>query len=261
MHRYLLAATASLFAASAADAAVVVVTPGSGWQAEAGANNTGTAAITGTQGRNGNGSIELRGDRSRFYTGGSGNNLNGYLAPVIVSLSQVTSLTFDWRVAGDSTSALDSRYTPALRLIVRLGAAGSVTSTVRELIWEGAYNGTYDNQNQKDVWYTSGASDKFYTSGGTGNGNDGVSLAQWAIDRAAWDVVGISVGQGSSVGAGYHAFADNVTLTTTGGTTTYNFEASAVAAVPEPATWAMLLIGFGGAGVALRRRRTAVHFA
>ena len=38
------------------------------------------------------------------------------------------------------------------------------------------------------------------------------------------------------------------------------------AAVPEPATWAMMLIGFGAAGYALRRRRivavsTAVRFA
>ena len=30
---------------------------------------------------------------------------------------------------------------------------------------------------------------------------------------------------------------------------------STVAAVPEPGTWAMMLIGFGGMGVALRRRR------
>ena len=30
-----------------------------------------------------------------------------------------------------------------------------------------------------------------------------------------------------------------------------------VSAVPEPATWAMMIIGFGGAGVAIRRRRQA----
>jgi hypothetical protein len=37
---------------------------------------------------------------------------------------------------------------------------------------------------------------------------------------------------------------DNFSLTTTGG-----------GAAPEPATWAMLIIGFGGVGSALRRRR------
>lgn len=33
------------------------------------------------------------------------------------------------------------------------------------------------------------------------------------------------------------------------------------AAVPEPATWAMLLAGFGATGVVIRRRRMAVRFA
>lgn len=38
----------------------------------------------------------------------------------------------------------------------------------------------------------------------------------------------------------------------------------AVAAVPEPATWAMMLVGFGGIGFAMRRRskvRTTVSYA
>ena len=34
--------------------------------------------------------------------------------------------------------------------------------------------------------------------------------------------------------------------------------AAAVAAVPEPASWAMMLLGFGGLGAVLRRRRRAV---
>ena len=32
-------------------------------------------------------------------------------------------------------------------------------------------------------------------------------------------------------------------------------EFSAVAAIPEPAAWALMIVGFGGAGMALRRRR------
>ena len=35
----------------------------------------------------------------------------------------------------------------------------------------------------------------------------------------------------------------------------------AVAAVPEPATWGMMILGFGLAGATMRRRRTAVRFA
>lgn len=35
----------------------------------------------------------------------------------------------------------------------------------------------------------------------------------------------------------------------------------AAAAVPEPASWALMLVGFGLAGASVRRRRTAVRYA
>ena len=41
----------------------------------------------------------------------------------------------------------------------------------------------------------------------------------------------------------------------TAGAATLTITRAAVAAVPEPATWAMMLIGFGAMGVSLRRRR------
>ena len=44
----------------------------------------------------------------------------------------------------------------------------------------------------------------------------------------------------------------------------YNLTISQVAAVPEPASWAMLIFGFGAAGVAIRRTRATtlrVHYA
>ena len=40
-----------------------------------------------------------------------------------------------------------------------------------------------------------------------------------------------------------------------------NFVATVTGAVPEPATWAMMLIGFGAIGVAMRRRRKLVAMA
>lgn len=41
-----------------------------------------------------------------------------------------------------------------------------------------------------------------------------------------------------------------------------SFAPTAIAAVPEPSSWALLLLGFGGVGVALRRqRRSAVQVA
>ena len=35
----------------------------------------------------------------------------------------------------------------------------------------------------------------------------------------------------------------------------------AINAVPEPGTWAMMLLGFGGIGLAMRRRRRDAKFA
>ena len=42
---------------------------------------------------------------------------------------------------------------------------------------------------------------------------------------------------------------------TSGGNGSYSGTLSFSSAVPEPATWAMMIIGFTGAGVAIRRRR------
>ena len=40
-----------------------------------------------------------------------------------------------------------------------------------------------------------------------------------------------------------------------------NLTVSNAGAVPEPAEWAMLLVGFGGVGAVMRRRATKVFFA
>lgn len=56
---------------------------------------------------------------------------------------------------------------------------------------------------------------------------------------------------------------DEVATLYGGGTPLRQFEAPPVTGVPEPATWAMLILGFGATGAALRRRqpRAAVAFA
>ncbi len=212
--------------------------------------NTGTAVVTSTVARSGNGSLELTGDRTRTQLGIQ-------YAPfrtTIASLADITSLTFDWRIAGDAVPRLNSDYTPALRLLIQDGAVR------KELVWEGAYNGTYGNT-MRDTWYSTTASDLFYQ--GAGNENNGMTIAAWASSLANATVSGISVGAGSSAGTGYHAFVDNVSLTGLNGTTTYNFEAAAVAAaVPEPSTWLMMLFGFGMIGYGMRsaKRRSDEKF-
>jgi hypothetical protein len=49
----------------------------------------------------------------------------------------------------------------------------------------------------------------------------------------------------------------SISLTNTGGySNAVLYRSTAVAAVPEPGTWALMLVGFGAAGASLRRRRS-----
>ncbi|MCW2362118.1 hypothetical protein M2331_001113 [Sphingobium sp. B10D7B] len=258
MHFKALTLSAAIWFASAtpAVAAVVDVYPTDmNWQNLPGEARLGaTAAITDTAPRSGNGSLELIGDRLRFATG---EIYPDAATTSIASLADVTALTFDWSIAVDSLSNYSADYTPALRLHIWDAGANNGAGARKELIWEGAYNDTYGNT-VKGEWYSTSATDKFYISGGSELA--GKSIADWASELAQGSfVAGISVGAGSGVGTGYHAFADNVTLSTTSGSTTYNFELPA--AVPEPATWAMLIVGFAMIGAGMRRRTTGVQFA
>ncbi|WP_260599889.1 PEPxxWA-CTERM sorting domain-containing protein [Sphingomonas endolithica] len=241
MKKLLIIGLSLAFGATSVQAAEIIVKPtDTSWKRTTG--GTTAAAITATEDRNGNGSLELKGDASRFQLGGT-----NFLSPKITSFGGVNALTFDWRLAGDSAGGLNVDYTPALRLFIKSGLS------VGELIWEGAYNGVYGDQTVPDTWYSTTADSKFYLRGQ--NENNGMTIADWASARSGWDVIGISVGHGSGAGSGYHAFADNVTLSTTSGSTTYNFETNAVTpAVPEPATWAMMILGMGAIGFAMRRR-------
>jgi hypothetical protein len=66
------------------------------------------------------------------------------------------------------------------------------------------------------------------------------------------------------MGSGWNGFysggVDNITYDFgAAGSGSFNFEVAA--GVPEPATWAMMIGGFGLIGAAARRRKTRVVFA
>lgn len=217
----------SVFALSA-NAVVIEVMPSStDW-----GSGDGNSAITDTVARSGNGSLELDGDRTRFF--GLGNPFDP--SSNIGKLSDLSDFSFEWLIAGSSLSDLGADYTPALRLHLWDGSQRS------ELIWEGAYNGTYGNTS-RDTWYSSDFTDNFWQFQ-SGVGVTAIydrGLDDWkGLYSADAYISSISIGVGSSVGNNYKAFADNVSLQFTGNESrTFNFE-TAASVVSAPATATML---------------------
>ncbi len=92
------------------------------------------------------------------------------------------------------------------------------------------------------------------------------TLAAWLAGNEGSNltVTGLSIGAGSGWNNGVFAGAiDNVNFSFAGGReNNFNFEVAA-AAVPEPGTWAMMLVGFGmiGGTARYRRRKTSLAIA
>lgn len=81
----------------------------------------------------------------------------------------------------------------------------------------------------------------------------------------AWQTAGPMVSLGSSFGPVGSTITENTSdiIPTTGGPLAFDLKvggpqlvfSAVVAGVPEPASWAMMTLGFGGLGATLRRRR------
>jgi hypothetical protein len=92
---------------------------------------------------------------------------------------------------------------------------------------------------------------------------DGVTfslLAITSIDTSNPDVLTFhgTGAFGGTLGGDALAYTPGTFVFSTQGGTLTTFSATAVAAVPEPATWGLMLLGFAGIGFAMRRRRQPV---
>jgi len=252
----ILIGAASLSAIPVFASTVIVLPTDSSWTNPAGENSGGgSSAITNTAPRSGDGSLEMDGDRTRYVGLGNFYDPSSNLG----LLSSVSAFTFDWMVAADSMGSgpgSAASYSPALRLHIWDGNQRS------ELIWENAYND--NNPAVGGTWYTSAADDNFWRYQ-TGIGDSLIynrSISDWSTlgySSSAY-ISGISAGIGSSAGAGYHAFVDNVTLTFGGSTapatsTTYNFETTR-ASVPDAGS-TLFILGAVLSGLAAWKRKSS----
>lgn len=96
-----------------------------------------------------------------------------------------------------------------------------------------------------------GTNQQIFASGPLG-GADQALQSFGTISFAGGNVTGISLQSDSFIGNAFHGFASRQTFTLD----------STAAAVPEPATWAMMILGFGLVAMAMRKRQsTTVRYA
>ncbi len=232
------------------------------FQANVGAGST--IGITTDYARSGNGSAyfnSTQGDSGKgdlIYNFGSGN------ASSPVALINLTSVSFDFFRAGSSTT--DANFAPVLRLgMLKNGVfAGSL---VFENVYQAqqpspvnAWTTLTANLNSGIFWATNASLGPTFA-----NANGGQkTLAQWmaANDADNLSVYGLEIGIGSGWNNQFFGAVDNVQVSFgTARTVNSNFEVAVNGAVPEPATWTMMIAGFGLVGGAMRRRKTSVAFA
>ncbi|MEO5494806.1 MAG: PEPxxWA-CTERM sorting domain-containing protein [Sphingomonas sp.] len=232
------------------------------YQANVGAGST--IGITTDYARSGNGSAyfnSTQGDTGKgdlIYNFGSG----GALTPV--ALSSLTSVSFDFYRS--STSVTDPNFAPVFRLDMQKDGvfAGS-------LVFENVYQ--QQTPSPVDTWTTLTANltnGIFWATNGSlgptfASANGGQkTLAQWIADNgnANLSVTGLEIGIGSGWSGSFFGAVDNVQANFgTARSVNSNFEVEANGAVPEPATWAMMMMGFGLMGYSMRRRRATFAIA
>ena len=257
MKSVILAAVAALSFASPVLAQSTTVTTLNGTQggfANYDTNPASSATITPNTALSPDGSLQISGTLNRVQ------NASQFGATTAQSLglaNDLVSLTGDYLV---TNSSLDGIQSPAFRVYIQNGTQRS------ELIYEASNNGGYVVGTPTSVT----AASLFYQNisgiGATLNGTGGYVLRTLAdfgdtYTSSAY-ISAFGVGNGNCPGTGncanFSALADNLALTV--GNTTRSVNFAAVAAVPEPATWAMMLVGFGAIGAATRRsrRKTAI---
>ena len=230
------------------------------YQANVGAGST--VGITTDYARSGNGSAYFNSTQGDTGKGDLIYNFTGNAAGAY-SLSSLTSLSFDF--FRSSTSTADPNLAPVLRLGMLKDGVYAGTLVLENVYQQqqaspvDAWTTLTANLSSGIFWATNASLGPTFASANGGQ----KTLAQWIADNgnANLSVYGLEIGIGSGWAGSFYGAVDNVQANFGDGRSlNSNFEVQA-GAVPEPATWAMMIMGFGLMGYSMRRRRTTVAFA
>ncbi len=226
-------------------------TPNSSWyQSDVGGG--GTAGITKTYTNDGNGAAYF----ATVDGNSKGDLRHNFSAPV--ALGSLSSLSYDFY--RDSSSTTPTAFAPTYRLDI-LKNGNFAGSLVLEYVYQnqtpaptGVWTTMSATLNSGIFWATNAALGPTFADANGGQ----KTLAAWIAANAGDNltVIGVSSGAGSGWSLGvFNGAIDHFAYDFAGGPTA-NFD-FAVAGVPEPASWALMIGGFGLSGTMLRRQRRA----
>ena len=237
--------------AGGANRATATPTIGSFYQSEVGGN--GTVGITNTYTNDGNGAAYFAGNDA----GGAAKGDLAYNFAAPVALQSLNALSYEF--FRDSASTINANLAPVFRFNI-LKNGNFAGSLVLENVYQNQMAAPVDvwttvsaTLNSGIIWATNSALGPTFAAAAGGQ----KTFQQWIDDNAGstLTVTGLTIGFGSGWNGNFAGAIDNVNFGFTGGRTADLDFAVAAAAVPEPATWAMMMLGFGMIGAVARRRQ------
>jgi len=176
----------------------------------------------------------------------------------------------------DGTVSVSGNFNPTVNLVANPKTFSATFGTTFEITGTGGFagatggsgklNGVLDFSSTVGTTLNQSLANFFTFADGTGH-NFQFSVKSVTTDAYTSSPASTSIGLyllGNTVDTflGYGATPTSLTLTFNKTRSSAYSTSATLATVPEPATWAMALMGFGAMGVAMRRRpRTSISFA